>query len=116
MGLIHYSRLGETSNALAILETGKEQGSLLDLEKVKRRVEIEQPGRMIAETWILLERYPTEENLYQWGAWYFVFQRNYGESGLLLKAAARQGFSGSWLGIHEGLQLAQEGFLDAAEE
>jgi tetratricopeptide (TPR) repeat protein len=120
IGFIRYSRLKEAPKALEILETGKKQGGegqpLIDLEIIKRRAEIEGPGRVIAETWILLGRYPAEENLYQWGAWYFDFQRNFTESGLLLKAAARQGFSGNRLGIHEGLRLIREGMLDAAEE
>jgi tetratricopeptide (TPR) repeat protein len=69
----------------------------------------------VAETWLLLGRYPEEENLYRWGAWFFDLQRQYNETAVLLKTAARHQFSGQWAGLHEALQLIREGNLDRAE-
>jgi tetratricopeptide (TPR) repeat protein len=122
-GLIRYSRFLDTSQAVAVLEAGaKEPGgadggvrALVDLEILKRRTELWGTGRLTAETWLLLGRYPAEENLYQWGAWFFDFQRQYGESAVLLKNAARRGFSGRWFSLHEALQMIRDGNLDAAE-
>ncbi|MDR0290298.1 MAG: hypothetical protein LBI06_05115 [Treponema sp.] len=116
-GLIRFSRLQEPQKALALLEAGKDSADMLvDLEILKRRTEIEETARVIAETWLLLDRYPGTEDLYQWGAWYFILQRNYTESAILLRAAARHNFSGQWMNIHEALQQLHEGYVDAAEE
>jgi hypothetical protein len=134
-GVIRYSRLMDAPKALAFLETWQLQNkdaepsnaalprpqaalsidALLDLEKTKRRMEIEEVARMIAETWLLLDYYPGVEELYQWGAWYFAFQRNYSESALLLRTASRHNFTGHWKGIYESLLLINEGDTDAAE-
>jgi tetratricopeptide (TPR) repeat protein len=89
---------------------------LIDLEILKRRTETEETARIIAETWLLLDRYSGTEDLYQWGAWYFILQRNYTESAILLRAATRHNFSGQWMNIHEALQQLHEGYVDAAEE
>ena len=120
-GLIRYSRYFDAPKAVATLndKRGADVSSvdtLIDLEILKRRTEMAETARIIAETWLLLERYPQNENLHQWGVWYFDLQRSYSESALLLKVAARQNFQGSWFNIHEGLRLTREGFLDAAEE
>jgi tetratricopeptide (TPR) repeat protein len=128
---VNYSRMMDVSAALAFLDTRQSQNpnssfiiphssltvnTLLELEKLKRRTENVETARIIAEIWMLLDRYPLAEDLYQWGAWYFDLQRNYNESALLVRAAARQNFTGQWREIHEALQLVREGRLDAAEE
>jgi tetratricopeptide (TPR) repeat protein len=117
-GLIRLSRLFEAPRAVAILETEKGAGAdpLIDLEIVKRRTEIGEVARVIAETWLLLGRYPETEYLYQWGAWYFDLQRNYDESARLLKTAARHHFISHWKDFHQALQYVREGNLDAAED
>jgi tetratricopeptide (TPR) repeat protein len=71
---------------------------------------------MIAETWLLVGRYPETEELYEWGAWYFNLQRNYTESANLLKIAARHDFTGYWVDVYGALQHIREGNLDAAAE
>jgi hypothetical protein len=135
-GAIRYSRLMDAPKALVFLETGrpqnKEEGesfnaaqprsetalsvdALFDLEKTKRRIDNAEAARMIAETWLLLDYYPNVEELYQWGAWRFVFQRNYSENAQLLKAAARHNFTGDWKGIYDAFQLIYDNDPDAAE-
>jgi len=117
-GLIRLSRLFDAPRAVAILETerGADADPLIDLELVKRRTEIGEVARIIAETWLLLERYPETEYLYQWGAWYFDLQRNYDESARLLKTAARHHFISQWKDFHQALQHIREDNLDAAED
>ena len=127
-GLIRYSRLLEASQAVEILETGKtaagqgsvkegiSAGALTDLEILGRRAEIREPARTIADTWLLLDTYPGTEELYEWGAWYFDFQRNSTESDILLRNAVRNNFSGQWFGIHEGLKRLRGSDTDGAEE
>ena len=118
-GLIRYSRLLDASAAISTLDAGRDPGTpaeaLIDLEILKRRIEIAESARITAETWLLLDRYPDEENLYQWGAWYFDLHRRYDETALLMKIAARNGFSGNWMGLHEALRQLREGDPDAAE-
>jgi len=127
-GLIRYSRLFEAPRALEILESGKKTAGshsakdglseeiLTDLEILRRRAEIREPARTIADTWLLLDRHSDTEELYEWGAWYFGFQRNYTESDILLRNASRNNFSGQWFGIHEGLKLLRQGNIEGAEE
>lgn len=134
-GLIRYSRLFEPRQAIAILEGGKDpaaasaagaastavQGTgqtvaLIDLEILKRRTEVGEMARVIAETWMLLERFPEAEHLYHWGAWLFNLQRSYAETALLIRAAERQSFEEDWLVVYGALHQIREGNLDAAEE
>jgi hypothetical protein len=131
-GLVRYSRLQDASRAIAVLEAGKggtapdangglspgalPLEALIDLEILKRRTEAEDPGRLAARTWLLLGQYPGLEELYQWGAWYFDFQRNYRESDKLLQNAGRYAFMGQWLYLHEALRQIREGNMDDAEE
>ena len=114
-GLIRLSRLLDALRAVALLDGQKDADPLIDLEILKRRTEIGEVARMIAETWLLLGRYPETEYLYQWGAWYFDLQRQYDESARLLKTAARHGFSGLWFDFHQALEYIREGNPDAAE-
>ncbi|MDR1858055.1 MAG: hypothetical protein LBQ69_01145 [Treponema sp.] len=134
-GLIRYSRLLDARQAIAVLEGGKGPGAvtanifapasseasadeeaLIELEILRRRTEISEVARVIAETWMLVERFPEAEDIYHWGAWYFNLQRSYAESALLHNAAERRGFTGQWLGAYGALRQIREGSLDAAEE
>ena len=116
-GLIWLSRLFDAPQAVAVLdaESGGED-PLIDLERLRRRTEMVEVPRMVAETWLLLERYPELEYLYEWGAWYFDRQRNYAETARLLKTAARHNFSGYWVDFHQALQYVHEDNFDAAED
>ncbi|MCL1835968.1 MAG: hypothetical protein FWG46_00310 [Treponema sp.] len=118
-GLIHYSRLLDAQRAVTLLGAERDPISprdpLIDLEIVRRRSEIAETGRTIAESWMLLERFPLEEGLYRWAAWYFDLHRSFGESALLLRTAARHGFNGQWKQVHDALAFIREGNLDAAE-
>ena len=115
-GLIHLSRLLDAPQAVARLGAEKDAGPLVGLETVRRRAETEEVARVIADTWLLLGRYPEIEYLYEWGAWYFDMYRNYPETALLLRTAARQQLSGYWVDFHQSLQYIREGNLNAAAD
>jgi tetratricopeptide (TPR) repeat protein len=87
----------------------------IDLEILKRQTEIAEVARVIAETWLLLDRHPAAEDIYQWGIWYCNLQRNYTENAMLLRNAARHNFTGWWINLYEALRLIREGNTDAAE-
>jgi tetratricopeptide (TPR) repeat protein len=111
-GIIRYSRMVSPALSLAVLEEGLKTfpgEPLLDLELLKRRGEFQEPDRLIAETWQLLGRYPRNEELYRWAAWYFDFQRRPGETALLLRNAARLGMTAPWTGLHEALGRIETG-------
>jgi tetratricopeptide (TPR) repeat protein len=119
-GLIRLSRLYDAPRAIAVLDLEKmvipRVDSLIDLEILRRRTEIVELPRMVAETWLLLDRYSDVEDVYQWGAWFFDLQRNYPESSKLLQLAMRHNFDGDWMGLHEALRHIREGNLGAAED
>jgi tetratricopeptide (TPR) repeat protein len=114
LGLIHLSRLLDAPAAAAVLGAEKDADPLIALEILKRRTETEEVARVVADTWLLLGRYPETEYLYEWGAWYFDLYRNYDETALLLKAAARQQLSGYWVDFHQALQHIRASDLDPA--
>jgi tetratricopeptide (TPR) repeat protein len=127
-GLILFSRLFDAPQALAILNAERGPGlgpsgitdlhSIdihIDLEMLKRRTEIDELARVIAEIWLLLDRYPNAEDIYQWGIWYCNLQRNYSENAMLIRNATRHNFSGWWLSFYETLRLIRDGNLNAAE-
>jgi len=115
-GLIHLSRLLDAPRAEALLDGEKNADPLIGLETLKRRTETEEVARVIADTWLMLGRYPEIEYLYEWGAWYFAQYRNYDETALLLKAAARQQLSGFWVDFHQALVCIREGDLNTAAD
>ena len=116
-GVIRFSRLMEAPEALVVLNAEKGPADpLVELEILKRRTEMGELPRMIAETWLLVDRYPETEELYEWGVWYFNLQRNFTESANLLRIAARHNFTGYWIDLYEALQQIHEGNLDAADK
>jgi tetratricopeptide (TPR) repeat protein len=145
-GLIRYSRLLSAPQAVEVLLGEKTPGTpagqslttggifadsatadsaaadsaaaetLIDLEILRRRAETREPARTIAETWMLLDRKPDAGELYEWGAWYFCFQRYFAETDILLKNAARNNIDGQWRGSHEGLKRLREDDTDGAKK
>jgi tetratricopeptide (TPR) repeat protein len=116
-GIIRYTRLVDGLRARAILEEGElRKHPLLDLELLRRRSETWPVDRTIAETWLLLGRHPEDERLYQWGAYFFDYQRYYEETAQLLKVAGYHGITGPWADLHTGLSMIREGKLTEGEE
>jgi tetratricopeptide (TPR) repeat protein len=116
-GIIRYTRLLDGPRARAILEEGELRSRpLLDLELLRRRGETWPVDRTIAEAWLLLGRHPEDERLYQWAAYFFDYQRRYGETAQLLKTAGYRGITGPWADLHTGLSMIREGNLAGAEE
>ncbi|MCL2834877.1 MAG: hypothetical protein FWD78_17030 [Treponema sp.] len=111
--LIRYSRLQSSDRGIALLE-GQDvtNEALLDLELLRRRLEILPVDSGAAQVWLLLGRHPQSQQLYQWGAWFFDRQKLYTETAQLLKIAGRQGFTDPWVNIHYGLSLLKDGRID----
>ncbi|MCL2243828.1 MAG: tetratricopeptide repeat protein [Treponema sp.] len=134
-GLIRYSRLLDHSEAMAILEPKQVQTALreissaavsqisdfpyIDLEICRRGSQWQEPGRQVAEAWLLLDRHQDFsgiENLYWWAAWKIFYQRYNDEAEILLNHAQRLGFNGQWVSVYRAIQLMQEGNLEMAEK
>jgi hypothetical protein len=116
-GTIRYTRLQDTARSIAILEESNSKNKpLLDLELLRRRLDIWPPGRSTAEVWLLLGRHPGSEALFQWAAAYFDRQKLYDETAQLLKIAASQGITGPWTDLHYDLALIRAGKTAEAEK
>ena len=113
-GLVMYTRLQDTSRSIALLDGTK--NPLLDLELLRRRMDVMPPEIWGPQIWLLVGRHPTNEDIYRWSAAYFDRYRQYGETAQLLKMAGNQNFSGGWIPLHRALALMREGKVDRAEE
>jgi tetratricopeptide (TPR) repeat protein len=118
-GIIRYSRMFETTQAITILGGNENIKSnafpFIDLEICKRLLKNQEVGRQIAETWLLLDRHENIEELYLWAAWLFFFQRNYSEINILLNRLEEPIFSGQWVKVYRAIKLMLEGDLETAE-
>jgi hypothetical protein len=116
-GIIRYTRLLDTFQSISILEQDASMHNpLIDLELLRRQRDIWSVDRMIAETWLLINRYPEDARMYQWGCYLFNYQRRYDEILLLIKNAEYYHISGLWMDIYNGLQLVTEGKLEEGEQ
>ena len=114
--IIRYTRLLDIPRSIAILDDGSFlQNPLLDLELL-RRVMYTMPSRRInAEIWMLLNRHPEEESLFEWAAWYFDHQRLFRETSQVLRDADRRGMSGLWIDLHHSLSHIRQGRIAEGE-
>jgi tetratricopeptide (TPR) repeat protein len=119
-GLIRSTRLQPPEKAAAVLEakakTDKLAEPLIHLEILRRQRELWTADKTKAETWLLLNKYQTDQRLYEWAGWLFDFQKNYSEIDYLVKTASFYNISGSWLDFHQSVMLILAGKLDAAYE
>jgi tetratricopeptide (TPR) repeat protein len=115
-GLIRYTRLLPDTQAVTLLE--KTEGlnpadyPFIDLEICKRQASAWRLERQFAETWLLLDRHPENEDLYQWACRMFLFQRDYNEAKILLNRMRQP----EWTKIYRAIQLMAEGDIETAEE
>jgi tetratricopeptide (TPR) repeat protein len=115
--VIRYSRLAGLQRAIAILEqTDREKESLFDLELVRRRSEQWSVERIVAETWLLVNRHSGDGRIFEWAAWYFDFQHRYDETALLLRDAGINRAEGPWSAIHRASAQLRDGLVDEAEK
>ena len=118
-GLIRHSRLLDLRQAVTALQTNENfppvNFPFIDLEINKRQTQDRTLGRQIAETWMLLDRHPDKEEIYEWAAWHLFFQRRFDETHILLDRFDRLPFTSQWTDIYRALQLMVDGKIDAAE-
>jgi tetratricopeptide (TPR) repeat protein len=116
-GIIRYTRLLDTPRSIRILEEETlAQNPLLDLELLRRRMETLPNDRSAAEAWLLLGRHPGDENLYQWGAYWFDRQKLYAETAQVLKIASSNLINAPWMDMHRGLAFIREEKTGEAEK
>jgi len=119
--IIRYTRLLDTSRAIAVLDNEEmAQNPFLDLELLRRRLDAWPPTRAAAEVWLLLGRHPDTEALYEWAAWYFDRQKLYAESSRLLaeadRSANRKAMTGAWYELYTALALIRDGKTTEGEK
>jgi len=119
-GLIRYSRLLDYPQALSLLQdtegASPDRYPFVDLEICRRKAQSQESGRQVAEAWLLLDRHPENEDLYNWASRLFFFHRQYPEAKILLRRAAQFQFEGRWVPLYSAILLMSEGDTDAAQE
>jgi len=119
-GLIRYSRLLDYERALSILQNTEgiapSRYPFVDLEICKRNSQSQESGRQAAEAWLLLDRHPENEDLYNWASRLFFFQRLYPEAKILLRRVEQFQFEGQWVPFYKAVLLMSEGDIEGAEE
>jgi len=119
-GLIRYSRRLDYPDALSLLQNTEgaspDRYPFVDLEICKRNAQSQESGRQAAEAWLLLDRHPENEDLYNWASRLFFFQRLYPEAKILLRRAAQFQFEGRWVPLYSALLLMNEGDVEEAQE
>ncbi|MDR2518440.1 MAG: tetratricopeptide repeat protein [Spirochaetaceae bacterium] len=114
-GAISYARLLDEEQGPAFLEGEPSGNSLVGLELLRRQEEAWPLEKMIAETWLLVNRYPQDSRVYQWGCYFFDHQRRYEEAARLIAQAGHYHINTPSLVLHESLRLIRDGLLDEAE-
>ena len=118
-GLIRFSRMQELPRAAALLRGNSafppQDYPYIDLEICKRLSSEWNLNRQAAETWLLLDRHPENEDLYKWAAWSFFFQRRYDEIPILIDRINLLHYMSSWANLYKAILLMNEGYLENAE-
>jgi len=119
-GLIRYSRFLDYPHALSLLQNTEgaspERYPFVDLEICRRNAQSQESGRQAAEAWLLIDRHPENEDLYNWASRLFFFQRLYSEAKILLRRAAQFQFEGHWVPLYSAILLMTEGDVEEARE
>ena len=116
-GLVRYSRFMDYQRASALLRNNNSGNyPYIDLEICKRLSYEQNPGRQMAQTWLLLDRHEKNKDMYNWAAWLFLFHRNYEEARILLDRFDRYQFSDNWADVYRAIRLMNEGRLEEAEK
>jgi len=119
-GLIRYSRLLDYQSAIYILQNTEGMSParypFVDLEICKRNAQSQEGGRQAAEAWLLLDRHPENEDLYNWASRLFFFQRFYSEAKILLRRVEQFQFEGKWVPLYNAVLLMSEGDIDTAQD
>jgi tetratricopeptide (TPR) repeat protein len=119
-GLIRYSRLLDYPLAVSLLQNTEgispARYPFVDLEICKRNAQAQEGGRQVAEAWLLLDRHPENEDLYNWASRLFFFQRFYSEAKILLRRVDQLQFENPWVPFYRAVLLMNEGDIDTAQD
>jgi tetratricopeptide (TPR) repeat protein len=76
-GTIMWSRLMDDQFATSFLEDNPltQYNGVVYLELFRRRINAISIQKSLADTWLLLDMFPSDPAVYTWAAWYFEFQR-----------------------------------------
>ncbi|GMO55445.1 MAG: hypothetical protein Ta2G_14620 [Termitinemataceae bacterium] len=80
-GVIAWSQTMEDDLAIQFLEDShlNRTSGVLDLEIFKRQLNSIPVTKTIADTWLLLNKFPKSPDIYNWACWYFSFMRQRNE-------------------------------------
>ncbi len=117
-GIIMYSRLLNHESAVRLLHQtfAKQADPFIELELIKQNRGYSEPGKTVADTWLLLGRYPANPEIYQWASYFFQEMRMFDEADYLKKNAEYNNIDAPWLTLQKALDAMRAGDLDYAEE
>jgi tetratricopeptide (TPR) repeat protein len=117
-GILLYSRLLNHEDAISMLHQtlAGNKNPLLELELIRQNRMYSEPGKTAADTWLLLGRYPTNTELYQWASYYFEEMRMFDEADQLKKNAGYNNIDASWLTLQKALDAMRNNSLEEAEQ
>lgn len=115
--LLQYSRLLPAIDAISYLKQSPiyAQHALLQLETIRRQEVEHSTGYSVASLWLLLNRFPRDERLYHWAAWYLYRTGNTEELGRLLTMAQENHIENPALLLYKALIIMEQGRLSKAE-
>ena len=116
--LVQYSRLLSGSEAKALLSQSPlyYQSSLLQLETIRNDILGASSTYTTGSLWLLLNRFPQDERLYHWGAWYLYQIGNTQELEKLFSMAAEHHIEHPVLLFYKALLAIERGNLTEAEK
>ena len=117
--VILYTRLLDNKEATSYIKSHISSNTLdknlLELELLRRSRQLISFGRLIGETWLLIDRFPNDTRLYEWGVNLFDKQKQFGETELVFRNADFAGIESPRLTIHKALNEIIKGSLDTGE-
>jgi tetratricopeptide (TPR) repeat protein len=116
-GRIMYSRLLNHAEAVTFLNQTMTESKepRIELELITQNRSFSTPGKTAADIWLLLNRYPANQELYQWASYFFEEMRMYDEADQLEKNAGYNFIDGEWLALQKALQAMRTGEFAQAE-
>lgn len=117
-GVLQYTRLLPHTEALSFLRSLPiyKTHALLQLEALRLEYSGANRPFVPGSLWILLNRFPQDERLYHWGAWYLYTIGNIQELEKLLAMAQEKGIQHPSLVLYPALRALEQGKLETAQK
>ncbi len=116
-GRILYARLKASSGSVQELSSSgrTSDDALMDLERLKLLAVTDDVQKIMAQSWLLMNKWPDEPRIAEWVAWFFTVHVIRTEAAILAGRYGSLEPVPSWLHNLKGFVAAASGHLDEAE-